>query len=56
MNTTVTSKVDPRLLVILGIFSAVFGSIGVWCAFRQAVGWEVLLGIVGLLSVCCAEL
>ncbi len=45
-----SSKADPRIFIILGIFSAFFIGLGLLCTFKQPDGWELLAAAIVLLS------
>lgn len=44
------SKVDKRLLIILGIVTLLFGSLATYVAFHQSDGWKVAAMIGGVLA------
>ncbi len=45
------SKVDKRILIILGVFTLLFGSLAAYLVFHQSDGWKVASIIGGILAL-----
>ena len=48
-SAPITAKVDQRILVILSIFTLIFGSLGIYVFLHQPDGWQVLALFVAFL-------